>query len=354
MAGGLDAELLEAAVGRVRSATPWEEASIAVLAPEGSVIACSDTTQAYSLAATAREVLGFFGDEWRPGDVALINDPYASGWEVGQFSLVHAGSSSTVVVRARVPDIGGFNLGAVTGEAFDVWGEGARFRPLKVAGEGGWKSTALDLVLLNSRTPRLLRSQFAVMRSEADAVAEVADAASPASGPAPALFGHLRPGTYQAERAVESRAGWPQPVVRLTLALDTGRATFDLSRSDPQVAEPINATGGLSGDCCVAAAAALLDEAPTAALVAAIEVLPGTGRVTSARMPVPAALGRFFTARAIHRAVSAAFRAAGADCDEDRWWDEVGRRDLERLVDLDRVTIPEAKRDAILSAERTA
>lgn len=334
----IDADALAAKAARLAADEPGSEPALMVATAGGMPVACSHIDRAYSLRAAINSVLGFFGADWDAEDVAIVNDPYTAGTDVAEFTLVHAGTRSVVAVKGRVPDIGGFELGGMASQSFDVWGEGARFPPIRLRGASGWRRQALDLVLLNSRTPAILRRRLAAMATSAAAAAELADATLRADGsgrrvPRPPQFSGLRAGTYSAERPIEGPDGWPRPVIRIRLRLTAEGVAADFSASDAQVAVPLNSTVPHTGDCCLDSLSAAVPGVDGIALLDAFELAAGSGRVTSARVPATTALARFFTGRAIRRAFTATLDAAGAVVDEDVWWTQRGRAAFEAVVD---------------------
>jgi N-methylhydantoinase B/oxoprolinase/acetone carboxylase alpha subunit len=269
------------------------------------------------MADAAMAVRGFFAGSWQRGDVALTNDPFGGGTVVTEFTIV----SDAVVVRVRLPDVGGFHMGGLAPEAFDVWGEGARFTPLRVATAGAPRREALDLITLNSRTPRLVRGAL-------DAILQVC------AGPPEESVngGQLSPGEYNAEVAIEAPLA-VAPVVRVKMTVGE-QIEIDLSGSDPQVPAPLNSTASHTRDCCLAA---LVDAGlrPDQAF-RSMRVVAGEATVTGATLPAATGLSPYFTARAIRAGV---LMALGQ---EEQWWEREGQHRFLQRVDPDTLLLRES------------
>jgi N-methylhydantoinase B/oxoprolinase/acetone carboxylase alpha subunit len=352
-----------AAAGALCDAVPWScEGVVAAGDWRGRPIFVSDPGRSPSLEATGTYVTDFFGPDLAPGDAAISNDPFAGASHVTEFTLVARARGATVLVRMRVPDIGGFELGGLAPQSFDTWGEGARFPALRIAAGGRPREEALALVTLNSRTPALLRDALATMRAVADDVAAVLDAEEPlADGPrrmAAAAAGEaleaLRPGVHRADAAVESPVAGRAPVVRVELSLGDGRPRLSLARSDAQLEAPLNSPAAHTHDCCLAAFAAAVPGFPLGpGALDAVEIDAGAGTITGATLPAITGLAPYHTARAIRRALSAALREAGAaQVEPDGWWQTAGRAAYEARVDRSTLRIATSAAAAFIDLER--
>ncbi|MWD25965.1 hydantoinase B/oxoprolinase family protein [Aquicoccus sp. SCR17] len=109
-----------------------------------------------------------FGDDVAEGDVIVLNDPYAGGShlpDVTIFSPVFAGGARRLwaVVRAHMGDIGGATHGAYNPEAREIWQEGLRLPPMKLADAGVMREDVIDMILMNVRFPREFRGDLDAM-----------------------------------------------------------------------------------------------------------------------------------------------------------------------------------------------
>ncbi|HET6154519.1 MAG TPA: hydantoinase B/oxoprolinase family protein [Marmoricola sp.] len=101
------------------------------------------------------------GTDWlAPGDVIILNDPYIQGTHVNDvtiFAPVHLDGELAGYVAARgdVTDLGGRDPGGGT-ETTEIYQEGLRLGPVKIATAAGPVQDILDIVKRNSRSRDLV------------------------------------------------------------------------------------------------------------------------------------------------------------------------------------------------------
>ena len=100
----------------------------------------------------------------RPGDVWVLNDPYAGGTHLPDVTLVSPlGADGRIVAyavtRAHHSDIGGMTPGSMPSASRDLWQEGLVIPPVRLTED------IVDLICANSRTPRLRRGDFRAQMS---------------------------------------------------------------------------------------------------------------------------------------------------------------------------------------------
>src|SRR5437868_2697638 len=93
----------------------------------------------------------------RPGDMVILNDPYAGGTHLPDITLVSGVFDKAklrffVASRAHHSDVGGMSPGSMP-IAEEIYQEGLRIPPVKLVSGGTINKDLLDLVLLNVRTP---------------------------------------------------------------------------------------------------------------------------------------------------------------------------------------------------------
>jgi N-methylhydantoinase B len=98
-----------------------------------------------------------------PGDVVILNDPYAGGTHLPDITLVSGvfmGSTLRFYVasRAHHSDVGG-----MTPIAEEIYQEGLRIPPVKLVSRGAINKDILDLLLYNVRTPIEREGDLAAM-----------------------------------------------------------------------------------------------------------------------------------------------------------------------------------------------
>src|SRR3712207_3624914 len=145
--------------------------SCAVFEASGRVIAQGDHMPVHlgsmpmAVAAALRET------KLAPGDVVVLNDPYAGGTHLPDVTLVSGvfleekgrGSERAatfyVANRAHHADIGGSTPGSM-GLATDVYGEGLRIPPVHLVRGGGVVEDVMRLLMANVRVERERRADF--------------------------------------------------------------------------------------------------------------------------------------------------------------------------------------------------
>ena len=100
----------------------------------------------------------------RPGDVWVVNDPYVSGShlnDVTVFAPVFVGDELTAFVacKAHWEDIGAASSGLSVGST-EIFEEGLRLPPVRVADEGEPVQDVLAILMQNSRRPQALRGDL--------------------------------------------------------------------------------------------------------------------------------------------------------------------------------------------------
>jgi N-methylhydantoinase B len=204
-----------------------------------------------------------FGDDIHPGDLFLHNDPYTGGTHLNDVALIQplfAGGRMFVfpVVRAHWGDVGGMSPGSLSGGATEIFQEGVRIPPIRVADRGRPNDAVLDLIFANMRGPRERRGDFQAMigtcRKAAErveglaarygaatvraAVAELMDRAETRMRRAIAA---LPDGEYVYEAHLESGRERLEPLtVRARVAVAGEAITVDLTGTSPQTAGPTN------------------------------------------------------------------------------------------------------------------
>ena len=105
-----------------------------------------------------------------PGDVFLLNDPYAGGSHLPDLTMVEAiGDGKEVVafaaVRAHHADVGGLSPGSMPQGATEIFQEGIIVPPVRIVRRGAAVDDVMRLVLANVRTPEERRGDLAAQRA---------------------------------------------------------------------------------------------------------------------------------------------------------------------------------------------
>ena len=252
-----------------------------------------------------------------PGDVAILNDPYAGGTHLPDITLVMpvfaAGAGRPafyVSSRAHHADVGGAQAGSMA-LTREIFAEGVRIPPVKLCRRGGIDRDVLALVLANVRTPEErqgdLTAQIAACRTGTRRLEEIT--ARYGARETAAYSRHLLdysermmratlrgipPGRYSGEDFLDDDGVTAEPVrIRVTITARGDRALVDFAGSAAQCAGSINAVEAITVSAVYYAFRCLLDEQvpATAGLLRPIRVLAPLGTVVNARPPCAVAGG---------------------------------------------------------------
>ena len=99
-------------------------------------------------------------DAFSPGDVWVHNDPYRGGCHLPEHMLIKGifhegqlfGFAATI---GHIAEIGGMAVGALAGDATDIYQEGLRLPPVKLMDRGEHVMDIWKILLTNHRTPKL-------------------------------------------------------------------------------------------------------------------------------------------------------------------------------------------------------
>ncbi len=286
--------------------------STAICLPDGRIAAQGFSLPLHlgAIPRAVAAVLGRFPAGLRPGDLAIVNDPYHGGMHLPDIFTVapaHALGELVgyVVVVAHHIDIGGRVAGGSAADSRSIFEEGLRLPPLLLQA-GGVPDTELEHVLrANVRIPDVflsdLRAQAAGCTMGGQALADLVTRHG-LDGYRVALERILDHG----RRSLESELrGWPEgeyefedvedhdgfgdnPVrIRVRATVQDGRIKLDFTGSAAQVAGSINATLSFTESASYAAVRSLVaGEIPVnAGFLERIEVIAPEGCVLNAAFP---------------------------------------------------------------------
>ena len=329
------AEEMGAALRRVAFSPNIKERrdySCAVFNAAGEVLAMGDHMPVHlgSMPMSVAAVIGAL--ELGPGDMALVNDPYAGGTHLPDITLVmpvylRRGKAPTFFVanRAHHADVGGAQAGSM-GLAREIFQEGIRIPPVKVYARGRVVRDVMQLILSNVRTAAEregdLTAQIAAARIGERRLMEMV--AKYGRGEVEAYERHLLDysermmrgvlrgipdGTYRAEDWLDDD-GIRDAAVRIAVAVRKRgeRAEVDFTGSSPQVEGSINAVEAITFSAVFYCFRCLLDEQvpATAGLMRPLRVIAPLGTIVNARPPAAVAGGNV---EASQRIVDAVLRA---------------------------------------------
>jgi len=270
-----------------------------------------------------------------PGDVVILNDPYAGGThlpDVTAVAPVHVGGRRVgyVANRAHHADIGGMSPGSMP-LATEIYQEGLRLPPVRLVRAGVLDGDILALFLANTRVAVQRRgdllAQVAALRVgaarlaawiERDGAARVAAAMRALQDYAERLtraaLRGLPAGTYRGEDVLDDDGlGARRIRIAVAVRLGGGRAAVDFAGSAPQV------PGGVNANFAVTLAAVYYvfrcltgREVPTnAGFMRPIRVRAPEASIVHAAFPAAVAGGNVETSQ---RIVDALLRALARAC----------------------------------------
>jgi len=268
-----------------------------------------------------------------PGDIAMLNDPYAGGTHLPDITLAmpiwaegRSGGAKRrktqpafyVANRAHHADVGGAQPASM-GLSEEIYQEGLRIPPVALARGGKIQHDVLAILLANVRTPREregdLMAQVAACRLGERRLQELlhrygftrtqfylealqlysARLMKEALAKIPA-------GTYRAEDFLDDDGHSSEPVrLRVAIKMGRGRATVDFNGTSSQRPGCVNAVFAITYSAAFYVFRCLLDESvpACAGLMDCVEVRAPEGSVVNARPPAAVAAGNVETSQRI-------------------------------------------------------
>jgi N-methylhydantoinase B len=308
--------------------------SCAVFDATGQMVAMGEDLPVH-LGAMAASVAAFLEKlPLGPGDVGLLNDPFAGGSHLPDVTMVqpvHVEGRLLFYVanRAHHSDIGGSSPGSMA-PAEELYQEGLILPPVRLVRGGVLDEEVLGLILANVRTPEMRRgdlmAQLAACRLGERRLVEAygrlgARLLEFTSGlldaterQVRALLRGLRPGSYRFEDRMDGAGEDERPVrIAVAVTIDGDRAVVDFAGTSPQVERgSINCPLAVTRSAVYYCFRCLMDEPVpfNGGFSRAIEVLAGSGSLLNARRPAAVAAGNVETSQRIVDAVLGALAKA--------------------------------------------
>jgi N-methylhydantoinase B len=228
--------------------------------------------------------------------------------------------------RAHQSDIGGGVAGTYNAGAREIFHEGVRIPPLRIAERGVLRADIVRLLLANTRCPDLLAGDLHAMLGSTRIGAErlAALALDLGNQQAVRLFPHLldyaerrmraqiaslRPGRYNgADMSDHDCFAEANVTVHVTLTVESDRLLFDFSGSSPQIQGFKNSPLANTHSAVYLAVATFLDESlpRNEGAYRAIEIIAPEGSIVNARPPAPVG---FTTTHPAHEIITACWQA---------------------------------------------
>jgi N-methylhydantoinase B len=258
-----------------------------------------------------------------PGDVALLNDPYAGGTHLPDLTMVMPvylrGARKPmfyVANRAHHADVGGAQAGSM-GLSREIFQEGLRIPPVKILERGRVSRDVMQLVLYNVRTPLEregdLTAQIAACRIGERRLAEIVakygrrevesyerHLLEYSERMMRAVLREIPRGAYRGADCLDDDGITDHPLrIAVTLRLRGDRAEVDFTGSAPQCAGSVNAVRAIAESAVFYVFRCLLDEQvpATSGLMRPIRVIAPEGTIVNARPPAAVAGGNVETSQ---------------------------------------------------------
>lgn len=301
--------------------------SCAVFDSQGRVIAMGDHMPVHLGSMPMSVMAAIDAIKLGPGDIAVLNDPYAGGTHLPDITMVmpvflNGGQTPLFYVanRAHHADVGGTFPGSM-GPAREIFQEGIRIPPVRIVRGGCVDRGILALILLNVRTPQEregdLDAQMGACRVGQDRLLELA--AKYDAGKLNALIDELldyserlvraelrkmSAGEFCAEDWLDDDGVTNEPcriVVRLTIDPEQAKITADFEDSAPQVGGSVNAVRAIALSACFYILRCLVaEDAPaTAGILRPLTLITKPGTIVDALPPAPVAGGNVETSQRI-------------------------------------------------------
>ena len=319
--------------------------SCAVFDGKGRVVAMGDHMPVHLGSMPMSVAAAIAALELGPGDIAMLNDPYAGGTHLPDITLVMPvfASETTrkrrtrnrrvpavidrrysgrpmfyVANRAHHSDIGGAQPASM-GLTEEIFQEGLRVPPVLLARQGTMQRDVLAMLLANVRTPREregdLTAQVAACRLGERRLQELVnkyrvpkisfylEALQRYSARLMrAALGRLPDGVYRAQDFLDDDGYTTNPVrLRVQVRIQRGRAIIDFAGTSPACRGGVNCVLAITTSAVFYVFRCLLGEdvPACAGLMAPIEVHAPEGSVVNARAPAAVAAGNVETSQRI-------------------------------------------------------
>jgi N-methylhydantoinase B len=297
--------------------------SCAVYDADGQVLAMGDHMPVHlgSMPASVAAARAAFPLE--PGDIALLNDPFAGGTHLPDLTMVmpiflpkNQRASFYVANRAHHADVGGALAGSM-GPAREIFQEGLRIPPVKIFRRGEINQDVMALLLANVRTPEEregdLAAQIAACRTGERRLRDIVQKYGKqeistygqhlldySAAMMRTALRELRAGTYTAEDFLDDDGVSEEPLrIRVRIRVAGGQAHVDFTGSSSQCAGNVNAVEAIAVSAVYYVFRCLLSEdvPATSGLMTPIRVTAPAGTVVNARPPAAVAGGNVETSQ---------------------------------------------------------
>ncbi|MBX0286258.1 hydantoinase B/oxoprolinase family protein [Halomicroarcula sp. F28] len=309
--------------------TERRDCSTALFDADGRLVAQAEHIPVH-LGAMPEAVDAVLTHDPEPGDVFVLNDPFAGGTHLPDVTLVSPVVPNDRIVgyavsRAHHADVGGMAPGSMPAGARDIQQEGLRIPPTRLVAGGERVDAVWDLITANVRNPAQrradLRAQLGANERGAERVGELlADHGEVLLAAFDAVRTYSRKrveaelaafpnGTYTATDQLEGDGVTDADVpIEVTVTVDGHSLSVDFSGTAPQVAGNVNAPLSVAKSAVYFAVRSVTDPdvPPNAGCYDPIEVHAPAGTVLNPEPPAAVVGGNVETSQ---RVADVVFRA---------------------------------------------
>ena len=260
---------------------------------------------------TCKEVIQFFSGRMKPGDVYMINDPYAGGTHFNDVRLirpifVHDELIGFSQSNGHWSDIGGSVPGSFDVLAKEMFREGVRITPVRVFDGGEFRDDVAHLIAANTRDPV---SVIGDMRAQAEATrvaereiqrlvekygvktvlsgfAEVQDYVERATRQ---RIAEVPDGTWESEDYIDRDPAGEEGLIpiKVKLTIQGDEVTYDFTGSHPTIETLYNSAFGGTFSAIVSGMKTFFPDLPlNSGFYRPIKLVVPEDTVVSARWPV--------------------------------------------------------------------
>lgn len=202
-------------------------------------------------------------DEFDPGDVVIVNDPYHGGTHVMDVRMIRPFYYDDELFcflanTGHWADFGGIVPGGFSPDATEIFQEGLRLPPLKIVEEGEYNEDVIDIIMKNIRIAEQqrgdLKAQISALQTGKDRLEELIDKhgkdviracmdrAKRVSGKKMGeIISDIPDGSYHAEDYMDSDGVINDPLtIDLTINVDGEELNVDFAGSSLPCEGPVN------------------------------------------------------------------------------------------------------------------
>jgi N-methylhydantoinase B len=270
-----------------------------------------------------------------PGDVFIVNDPFAGGSHLPDITLVAPVDVDGQIVaytasRAHHSDVGGMTPGSMPAGSRTIFQEGIIVPPVRLVRYGEYVADVLELVLANVRTPELRRADLYAQIAANEIGAErmralvqrhglefvragCAEVMAYGERRTREILRALPDGTYTADGEIEGDGVDDVDIpIRASVTIKGDSLHVDFAGTAPAVAGNVNCPLSVTRSACLFALRVLLppDVPINAGSAAPLDVSVPQGALVDARHPSAVVAGNVETSQRIADVVLAALGEA--------------------------------------------